>query len=1333
MSAEHGVSGYVALRLEDEDPVGSFRPIGERGEDPGLVDAAAPPPWHGRTLRVALAMKGGLSLAVWIGGAIAELDVLRRIRIYSSGGRARALLYHVESEREKASGPWEQLVPRAEAYARLLASRGYDRVEFDVLAGASAGGLNGVLYGVAQRAGVGFGSILDTWISAGAAWGLLQTGAPAQFDAVARGDAYFWPEVANAISDMMKTRPSNSPLRAENLVVDLSATLIDAVDSSDRTAVEGRAQFRFVGDDADVIPDRAIPPARVHDRPEDGADIARISYAARSTSSFPFVFEPALIYSGSTSLAKAPGWEQRRDRTSGVDAPDMRMVFNAHRPDASTEPFRVVDGGLLDNIPIDRALNAVRNMPAMEHTNRAIVYLDPSPKEAAGLFRRPTAYDGARPTLQRPDGRFTADSSVARDDVGSRLIGTLTAALRKRGVRESRDDEIEDVDLVRATVLVAKARNELLAVRLAGKALNKFEERAASEAYALYRATSDLELLTPALLHPGEWLLGTDLRERPALIALDRLGIVYVEAAFRRLADNLQECPDGRARATATGQQALVDASMATLSWIRSIEQTAFQEGRLDLLDTHITTEQTHYGDLRTRRSVREALNKVMAPARSARDDAILDTLVRIQRKTDGGSLSPALAWDLVGIWRSEDTGDDDAARVDAWAQLDRIVARLFEVSQIINRLANRRWQRTPWSRLSAPERGMPASQLPLLFGGSGIPQPISSVRFHRIGSDIQPAAPQEYRKLMEDQLLRGYRAALARPADELDSVTVSNLLDERFLRSTAKLAGLRAANIAGFLSSDWRRNDWWWGRLDAAAGVVELMQSFPLAPAKQNAPESSDGVEPPCDDATAPEPDDTEARHAEVLTTVHDSLLHQLAVAPEAPFVHEHPSKAETDASALRERFVRGTQGLDALSDGYRVAIASRTVRAASGALARGQRIWSPRRFTHWLVRPMLALGPATISVPRAILLFSLFVCGAFTIWPTIEPPSEIGGKTHLVATSATGIIVVLVLARIVAAMTSRRQHERRILRHTSTKSWVRDVRRTARRNARGGQFVLTAGTLLCGAALVAAVVMWDIDNVPYWATIVALLAVGEAAAHAVQTVPASLARRRRRNLPVITAVVIGALAIGATYAAMVLEIVPRLISIPPLLWLSPQWASASLHAVGAALISGAVAIVMLVGCFKVRRRIIAPVFWVIVAAAAASVVVEFTMRPLSTLAWQLADVLVIAWAAGTALWWAPWFRGRATLSDEAPSDAATDVDWPDTRRAPVERRNPGRTRRRGEAQDDRAPRTPTRNSSRRTSTDAGDETSFDEGPDLLAGESSDEVTHRAVERERV
>ena len=344
---------------------------------------------------------------------------------------------------------------------------------------------------------------------------------------------------------------------------------------------------------------------------------------------------------------------------------------------------------------------------------------------------------------------------------------------------------------------------------------------------------------------------------------------------------------------------------------------------------------------------------------------------------------------------------------------------------------------RTPWSRLeSRPEHPLTARQLPLLFGGSGIPQPISSVRFHRIGSDVQPAQPLEYRRLMEDQLLRGYRSALAHRARELDAVTVGNLLDEQNLRSTAKLAGLRAANIAGFLSRDWRLNDWWWGRLDGASGIVEFFSSLPTAP---EAPSTG----PDAGSASAV----AEPTGADVLARVHDELLGQLDAAPGASAADTDTGPtteqltllglpARTDvphAQSTRERFVRGTQGFDALSDSYRVAIVSRTLRAASGALTHGERATSPKRFLHWLLRPIAVLLPAFISTPRLILLAGLLAASAVTVWPMNSTPGlQAAGDTTIIAYVLTALAVALIVVRLAAAAQSKRRHDRQVLAHT-------------------------------------------------------------------------------------------------------------------------------------------------------------------------------------------------------------------------------------------------------------------------------------------------------------
>ncbi|WP_232496565.1 DUF3376 domain-containing protein [Agromyces humatus] len=1330
MSGRRSDVGFIELDLEDPPGDGSTSFSGSDGPrratfhdlspDGTPADRALLPdriaklqPWHRRTLRIALAMKGGLSLAVWIGGAVAELDILRRIRLFDDDGTCRAILLHKTDAKERGRGGADpNLVRRASEYARLLRSRGYDRVEFDVLAGASAGGLNGVLYAVAQRAGVGFDTMLDTWLEAGSAWGLLQTGDPSRFDAIMRGDGYFWPQLSHEILKIIDGRDPVSPLRADQVVVDLSATLLDAVDSSDRTTAEGRAQFRFVGGH-DALDDRAVPP-RYTDPLDarDLADIARIAYAARSTSSFPFIFEPALIYSGRDPLAGAHGWASPRDPCEALDAPDMRMVFNAHREDAATHPFRVADGGILDNIPIDRALNAVRNMPADEHSNRAILYLDPSPKETAALFRRPTAYASSRPTLLRTpmtDGgaapAFRTDAATVRDDVGSRVMSTIVAALRKRSARESRDDEIEEVDLVRATTSVAKARNELLAERMDGSSLDAESEERAAAAYAGYRALSDFELLVPSLLHPGEWLLGTDLAQRPELLALDRLSIVHVEAAFRDEADRLHdptiEHESGRSPhrtdrlATARGRQALVDASMAALSWIRAIEQTAFHDrvlGELDgVLDASLAPAPIGDEDRRhpvdregsrmdpsveplpavaPRALVRRRLSRVIRAATLARDEAILATLEsakdRMNAQRAGGTLSPLDAHGVVTSWFAADARSGGHL-AEAWDELDGIIRWLLATSETIKATrAKERWLRTPWSRLeSHPEHPLTARQLPLLFGGSGIPQPISSVRFHRIGSDVQPAQPLEYRRLMEDQLLRGYRSALAHRARELDAVTVGNLLDEQSLRSTAKLAGLRAANIAGFLSRDWRLNDWWWGRLDAASGIVEFFSSLPTAP--ESPPSDSDSDS---DGQTAAAAED----EAAILARVHRELLAQLDAAPVA-------SAADTDqdtnmeqltllglparrdvprTQATRERFVRGTQGFDALSDSYRVAIVSRTLRAASSALTHGERATSPKRFLHWLLRPIAVLLPAFISMPRLILLAGLIAASAVTVWPMSSTPElQEVGDTTVIAYVLTALAVALIVIRLAAAVQSKRRHDRQILAHTTTRPWTRDVITWAEWRARSGRVALVGATIALAVTLVTVVALFGIDEVLYWVILIAFIAVGEAAAHALQTVPVTLARRP--SGPIVFAVLgaVGAIAFTTLLTTPIASLAPVRIS-----WTnSLGWSAVVWHVLGATIIGAAIAATLVGGLTRDPLRNAMPIAWTAAATGLASAITALAFMQSAPVTGQIADLLIVGWAGGTALWWAPWWRGRQTGKDDGPTDTVVDHDWPDTR----------------------------------------------------------------------
>jgi hypothetical protein len=101
-------------------------------------------------------MRGGVSLAVWIGGAVAEIDVLRR------HGRAPDVEVQDDARR------------RGLAYEALLQACGYGGVEVDVLAGASAGGLNSVLYGTALVRGTTIDHLDRLWIEIGGLWTILR-------------------------------------------------------------------------------------------------------------------------------------------------------------------------------------------------------------------------------------------------------------------------------------------------------------------------------------------------------------------------------------------------------------------------------------------------------------------------------------------------------------------------------------------------------------------------------------------------------------------------------------------------------------------------------------------------------------------------------------------------------------------------------------------------------------------------------------------------------------------------------------------------------------------------------------------------------------------------------------------------------------------------------------------------------------------------------------------------------------------------------------------------------------------------------------------------------
>jgi patatin-related protein len=235
-------------------------------------------------LRLGLVMTGGVSLAVWMGGTAHELNRMLR-----------------------GDDP---------TYVELLKlTRTLPRI--DVIAGTSAGGLNGALlaYAISQDSPVE--KLRGLWLELGAFESLLRAPTVSDPPSLMQGDEYFLPEIRDAIAQLANqpTDPAEVPME---LII--TTTLLNAwprgIPDSFGTIIQDadhRGEFTFrrgVGESGD---DGADPR---DDFAETDIDY-RLALAARCTASFPIAFEASFVpVNGSTAVPKrVPTW--RAMPTSG--------------------------------------------------------------------------------------------------------------------------------------------------------------------------------------------------------------------------------------------------------------------------------------------------------------------------------------------------------------------------------------------------------------------------------------------------------------------------------------------------------------------------------------------------------------------------------------------------------------------------------------------------------------------------------------------------------------------------------------------------------------------------------------------------------------------------------------------------------------------------------------------------------------------------------------------------------------------------------------------------------------------------------------------------------
>lgn len=350
-----------------------------------------------KEIRLALVCYGGVSLAVYMHGIVKEIwKLLQASRACQEGDRG-------------------SLTDTAAVYADLLdelAPHVRLRVLSDIIAGASAGGINGIFLAHAITTGADMEPLRDLWLKnadvetlldpeARPASGLTKMWAAPLVWAASRRqeqsidtlvEATARDEVRSKLSHFIRSRWFEPPFGGKTF----TGLLLDAFEAMDagkrgpRLIPDGQPLDLFVTvTDLAGHPEQLVlnsPPRVVEtehrlviafsghggDHMPLG-DIPDLLYAARATASFPGAFPPFQISELDTVLdARKRPWPSRSTFLS-------RVFPRREAAGLSSEDAVLIDGSVLANAPFRPAIDALRHRPAHREVDRRFVYIDPKP------------------------------------------------------------------------------------------------------------------------------------------------------------------------------------------------------------------------------------------------------------------------------------------------------------------------------------------------------------------------------------------------------------------------------------------------------------------------------------------------------------------------------------------------------------------------------------------------------------------------------------------------------------------------------------------------------------------------------------------------------------------------------------------------------------------------------------------------------------------------------------------------------------------------------------------------------------------------------------------
>jgi predicted acylesterase/phospholipase RssA len=312
-------------------------------------------------LRFALVMNGGVSLAVWMGGVAHELDLLRRAASGAGSGTLRPQWYDDEIFQKWASA---------------CAGR---RVVIDIIAGTSAGGINGTLLAAAIARGATLDPANADRATAGpwlreqwAALGALKSGSliprPVSKRTGSALDGEFFTEHARKLISQIRGDGPQTPVTLFLTATSAGPGLIRFTDARQAfTVADHRRLYRFRHDTnhwsyaapKEPRTDRVRLDAFSRSLTNDLESSEPLALAARGSASFPLAFAPV-------------------QETDKLNREPPRIM-----PAGESRPAWLMDGGILNNSPFGPVLDEVAARPIAGPAKRYVLYVVPSAGEPA--------------------------------------------------------------------------------------------------------------------------------------------------------------------------------------------------------------------------------------------------------------------------------------------------------------------------------------------------------------------------------------------------------------------------------------------------------------------------------------------------------------------------------------------------------------------------------------------------------------------------------------------------------------------------------------------------------------------------------------------------------------------------------------------------------------------------------------------------------------------------------------------------------------------------------------------------------------------------------------